>query len=296
MNSARMKLDLDSIRVLRTVVEQGSFAAAAKKLHRAQSAVSYQIKKLEETLNLIIFDRSDYRAVLTPAGQTILEEGCRLLKQAEHIEELAVQLNQEWEPSFEVVVDGILEITPIMSAMKALLGEDIPTKISLTMEYLGGVQHRFDKNQADLMLVKEYQKSTSLLSQPLKDVECLLCVSAEHSLGSSKNVSISQLQKAVELSVHDSSEQKNYDVEHMHFGGERIFYLSDFKSKKQALLQAIGFGWMPYYLVEKELKNGQLVEVKYRHGSRFSFTPHLVWRAEKKLGKTAQRFMELLLS
>ncbi len=289
-----MKLDLDSIRVLKTIVEKGSFAAAAKTLHRAQSAISYQIKKLEEVLNLEIFNRSEYRAVLTPAGQTILDEGVRLLSQAEHIEELALQLNQEWEPSFEVVVDGILEIEPIMAAMKALLHEDIPTKISLTMEYLGGVQHRFDKNQADLMLVKEYQKSPHLLSRAMPDVLCLLCVSSNHPLAIVEQVSIAQLQQYVELSVHDSSEQDLYDVEHMHFGGERMFYLSDFKSKKQALLQGIGFGWMPHYLVKNELNKGSLVEVKYQHDSRFTFTPHLVWRAEKKLGKTAQRFMQLL--
>ncbi|WP_196138697.1 LysR family transcriptional regulator [Aliikangiella sp. G2MR2-5] len=289
-----MKLDLDSIRVLKTIVERGSFAAAAKALHRAQSAISYQIKKLEEALDLDIFDRSEYRAVLTAEGQMILDEGVKLLNQAEHIEELAQQLNQEWEPSFEVVIDGILEIPPIMSAMKTLLQEDIPTRISLTMEYLGGVQYRFDKNQADLMLVKEFQNSTQLLSQPLPEVECLLCVSAEHPLASVDEVSITELQKYVELSVHDSSEQEHYDVEHMHFGGETMFFLSDFKSKKQALLQGIGFGWMPYYLVKNELDQGSLREVNYQHGSRFTFTPHLVWRAEKALGKTAQRFIELL--
>ncbi|MGX5200780.1 LysR family transcriptional regulator [Aliikangiella sp. IMCC44632] len=289
-----MKLDLDSIRVLNTIVEQGSFAAAAKTLHRAQSAISYQIKKLEDALELEIFDRSEYRAVLTPTGKVILEEGIRLLGQAQHIERLAQQLNQEWEPSFEVVIDGILKIDPIMAAMHKLLEEDIPTKISLTMEYLGGVQHRFEKNNADLMLVKEYQKSTQLLSKPLPSVECLLCVASHHPLANQSQVSLAELQQQVELSVHDSSEQQLYDVEHMHFGGERIFFLSDFKSKHQALLQGIGFGWMPNYLVENDIKAKKLCEVRYEHGSRFSFVPHLVWRAEKKLGKTAQRFIELL--
>ena len=145
-----------------------------------------------------------------------------------------------------------------------------------------------------LLLVKEYQKSTQLLAQPLPDVECLLCVSSQHPLAKLESVSIDQLQQQIELSVHDSSEQDLYDVEHMHFGGERMFFLSDFKSKKQALLQGLGFGWMPYYLVKKELAENKLVEVNYQHGSRFIFTPHLVWRAERKLGKTAQRFMHLL--
>jgi len=291
-----MKIDLDSIRVLDTVVQQGSFSAASKVLHRAQSAVSYQIRKLENNLNITIFDRSEYRAVLTDEGKAILSEGKRLLAQAENIEQLAVQLNQEWEPSFEVVVDGILEIEPIMGIIKSLINEDIPTKISLTMEYLGGVQHRFEQNKADLMLVKEYQASTQLLSHPLDQVECLLCVSHLHPLAKLNDVDLNTLQQYIELSVHDSSGQELYSVEHMHFGGERMFYLSDFMSKKQAVVQGIGFGWMPYYLVENELKSNQLVEVKYQHGSRFSFTPHLVWRAEKTLGKTGHKFIEKLLA
>ena len=73
-----------------------------------------------------------------------------------------------------------------------------------------------------------------------------------------------------------------------------MFYLSDFKSKKQALIQGIGFGWMPFYLVKKELGSGALVEVNYQHGSRFTFTPHIVWRTEKPLGKTGQKFINQL--
>ncbi len=290
-----MKIDLDSIRVLNTIVEQGSFSAASKTLHRAQSAISYQIRKLENALNLTIFDRSEYRAVLTPEGEAILSEGKRLLTQAENIESLAKQLNQEWEPSFEVVVDGILDIAPVMKVIKSLIEEDVPTKISLTMEYLGGVQHRFERNKADLMIVKEFQQSTQLSVNKLPEVECMLCVSNQHPLAKQTKVNINQLQQHIELSVHDSSDQDLYDVEHMHFDGERLFYLSDFKSKKLALLQGIGFGWMPKYLVANEIKHGKLKEVNTLGDSRFKFNPHLVWHADKSLGKTGKMFIKLLL-
>jgi len=163
------------------------------------------------------------------------------------------------------------------------------------MEYLGGVQHRFEQNKADLMIVKEFQHSTQLSVKKLPEVECLLCVSSQHALANLTNVDINQLQQTIELSVHDSSNQALYDVEHMHFGGERLFYLSDFKSKKLALLQGIGFGWMPRYLVADEIQQGKLVEVNYIADSQFSFTPHLVWRADKSLGKTGKMFIQLLL-
>ena len=289
-----MKIDLDSIRVLKTIVDNGSFAAAAKKLHRAQSAVSYQIRKLEDVLDLQIFDRSEYRAQLTEAGQAILQEGERLLKQAEQVEALARQLNQQWEPTFEVVIDGILEISPIMRALRALIKEGVPTRISLSMEYLDGVQRRFEQNNADLMLVKDFRDSTHLRTTPLPEIECLLCVSPIHPLAGIKSVELSDLQRYVELLVHDSSEQERFQQHQMHFGSERQFFLSDFRSKKSAMEQGIGYGWMPAYLVADDIAAGRLTEVDYKHGSRFCFTPKLVWRTEKPLGRTATRFIELL--
>ncbi|WP_201347200.1 LysR family transcriptional regulator [Neptunomonas japonica] len=39
-----MRLDIEALRVLDVVIQEGSFAKAAAKLHKAQSAVSYQIK------------------------------------------------------------------------------------------------------------------------------------------------------------------------------------------------------------------------------------------------------------
>jgi DNA-binding transcriptional LysR family regulator len=56
----------------------------------------------------------------------------------------------------------------------------------------------------------------------------------------------------------------------------------------------VGFGWMPLYLIRDEVKGGQLREVKYTGGSRFHFTPRLVRRSDRKLGKTGQRLVELL--
>ena len=78
------------------------------------------------------------------------------------------------------------------------------------------------------------------------------------------------------------------------FGGSRVFFLSDFSTKREALLMGLGFGWVPAYLVEEDLKRGDLVEVPYERGSRYSFTPLLVHRTDRPLGRTGGRFIELL--
>ena len=75
-------LTLDQIRVFLSVVDEGSFPKAAKSLQRAQSAVTYAIRKLEAEIGVPLFDRSAYRSVLTPAGRALLTRARRIAEEA----------------------------------------------------------------------------------------------------------------------------------------------------------------------------------------------------------------------
>ena len=138
----------------------------------------------------------------------------------------------------------------------------------------------------------DYAADPYLSEEALPAVDCVLCVAAGHPLASIKNVSLAELQEHVELSVQHSSEEQGHD-RHL-FGCERSFYLSSFQTKKEALLMGVGFGWMPLYFIEKELKTGALRELRYVGGWRYRFTPLLVYRTNRSLGNAAQRFIELL--
>jgi DNA-binding transcriptional LysR family regulator len=66
---------VDQLLVLLTVVEEGSFTAAARRLQRATSAISYAIDTLETQLGLPLFDRGTTRKPkLTHVGQAIVSE------------------------------------------------------------------------------------------------------------------------------------------------------------------------------------------------------------------------------
>ncbi len=286
-----MSLDLESLKVLDTVVREGGFAKAAERLHKAQSAISYHVRKLEQSLGLELLTREGYRAKLTPAGEAVLSEGRRLLVQASQVEALAREFSQGWEPRLTVIIDGILDLGPILAALKQLADAHIPTRIQVKVEYLYGVQYRFDKENADIMLVKDYQPEPNLVAVEFPAVECVLCAAAGHPLIQREQVTLNELQQEIELSVQDSSERG--DDRHM-FGGERVFFLAGFNTKKQALLMGLGFGWMPRYLIEDELAAGTLKEVPYEGGARYRFTPALVHRRDQPLGRAGQELGRLL--
>ncbi|OZG74223.1 LysR family transcriptional regulator [Hahella sp. CCB-MM4] len=289
-----MKVDMEALRVLDTIIQEGSFAKAANRLHKAQSAVSYQIRKLEEQLNIDIFDRSQYRATLTPKGQALWTEARRMLQLAGRIESLAERYTEGWEPRLELVIDGALPMVPIMGALKALADRDIPTRIQVKVEALGGVQMRFEKDNADIMLAKDFDPHPSLTAVPLTPVSLVLVAASSHPLATEKNIELDQLHDHVELTINDTSEQSVQRPDSLQFGGDRVFYMHSFSAKKTAIEMGLGFGWMPVFQVRKELAEGSLVELNYRPGSRVSFTPMLVYRNEPPLGKAGGIIAELV--
>jgi len=141
------------------------------------------------------------------------------------------------------------------------------------------------------MVVKDYVAHPFLQAEALPEIDCVLCVSPGHALSTGRSVSLADLHQHVELSVQDSSDQG--DDRHM-FGGERVYYLSGFPTKKQALLAGLGFGWMPMHLVKAELASGALREVRYVGGSRYRFTPQLVHRMSRPLGRAGSRLALLM--
>jgi DNA-binding transcriptional LysR family regulator len=77
MNGAN--LDIDVLRSFTAVADTGSFTSAAALVARTQSAVSVQIKRLEETLGRRVFERTSRSLALTPAGETLLGYARRIL-------------------------------------------------------------------------------------------------------------------------------------------------------------------------------------------------------------------------
>jgi DNA-binding transcriptional LysR family regulator len=73
-------LDPDLLRSFVAIAETGSFTAAAARVHRTQSAVSMQIKRLEETLGRSLFEREGRSVSLTLHGQILLDHARRILR------------------------------------------------------------------------------------------------------------------------------------------------------------------------------------------------------------------------
>ena len=69
---AEIPFTLDQLRILKAIVDEGSFKKAADSLFVTQPAVSLQVQNLEKQLEIAIFDRGGRKAQLTEAGKLLL--------------------------------------------------------------------------------------------------------------------------------------------------------------------------------------------------------------------------------
>ena len=76
-------LTLEALRVMDAIDRRGSFAAAADELGRVPSALSYTMQKLEEELDVVLFDRSGHRTKFTNVGRMLLERGRVLVQRGD---------------------------------------------------------------------------------------------------------------------------------------------------------------------------------------------------------------------
>src|SRR5471032_2742775 len=111
---------LDQLRVFLTVVEVGSFAAAARKLYRATSVISYSIANLELQLGVQLFDRKTTRKPrLTVAGRTVLIEARTVFNGIDGLRAKVKGLVQGLEAEVHLALDVMLPAYRVVDALKA---------------------------------------------------------------------------------------------------------------------------------------------------------------------------------
>src|ERR1700761_5902741 len=102
---ALAKTSVEQWPVLAAVVDAGGFAQAATALNRSQSAVSYALARLQESLDLPVLIVEGRKSVLTPQGESLLLRARGLIRELESLESLARSLKKGWESELTLTVD-----------------------------------------------------------------------------------------------------------------------------------------------------------------------------------------------
>ncbi len=293
-----IRFTLDQLEVLDAIDRFESFSAAAKQLHRATSAVSYAVKSLESALGVTLFERTGRKAKLTEAGRAVLEGGRDVLERSRRLERLGADLEGGAEPELRIVVDGALPQSIVVGACRKFLRRKLETRILLSIESLSGVARRFDRDDAHLMIAVDLAGDPRLATRPLPPIEMVLVAGRGHAVHRHKgDVDRATLASFVEIVVADSGARDAPPPTRVaQIGGPHLVELSDFSSKRDAILAGLGFGWLPSHLASTDLASGELVPVRVAEGNRYVLQPLLAHRRDVPFGPAARAMHEDLVA
>jgi DNA-binding transcriptional LysR family regulator len=287
----------DALRMLASIADSGSMAAAARALGLVPSALSYRVRQLEQALDVLLFDRRSRQARLTEAGHELMREGQRLLLEIDAVAHRVKRVATGWEPQLTLAVDSVVSRTTVLELCEAFYALKPPTRLKLREETLSGTLACLSSGQADLAIgvVDEASPQADIRAKPLGPLDFVFAVAAHHALAAApeplSDAMIAQHRAvAVADSVHSGA-----GLTLGLLGGQDVLTVPNMAAKLQAQLCGLGVGFLPRYMAQTQIDAGGLVVKTLQRSSRVARCSY-AWRheASAKPGRALQWWLQQL--
>lgn len=255
-----MRLSLESLQVLDAIDRKGTFAEAAKELHRVPSAITYSVRQLEDGLGILLFDRSGHRAVLTEAGRELLGEGRRLLRAAADLECRVQQVAKGWEAELRLAVDTLIGIEKLYGIVGEFYGETSGTRLRIAHEVLGGTWDALDAGRADLAIGAsgDVPAGRSFATQPLGRASMVFVAAPFHPLAREPQpLAGAAIQAHRAVSIADSSRLLPPRTVGL-LSGQDVLTVPSLEAKIAAIVAGLGVGFVPAWSAAREAQAGNV--------------------------------------
>jgi DNA-binding transcriptional LysR family regulator len=282
---------LDQLRMLLAIADQGSFSAAARRLKRAQSAVSHGIGQLEGALGLKLFDRGSRKPRLTEAGQAVLADARSVVARAAELRARARSIAEDTEPELSLVVDVMFPAALLTELLRKLLAAFPLLPVTLHSEALGGVVARIADGSARLGIAPNWsnQPAEEMERRHLTSIAMASVVGAGHPLAAWDGaVPRRELERHTQLVLADRSQLQPGIMRGVI--SPHVWRFGDLKMRYDFLLAGFGFCNMPLHMVDEDLAAGRLKRIQVEGwGAIDNRIPlYLVYRRGFQPGKAAR--------
>ena len=248
---------LQQLQCFDAVVREGGFQAAAARLGRTHPTVFTAVGNLEAQLGLALFDRSGYRARLTDAGRSFHDKARGFLHELQALERHAAQLSLGEEGELRVVIGDLSPLPETLALLRRFFDDHPATRLHLHFEAISGPWERLFDGAADLIL-HHIDKSDSRLEFIDLFTVTLTPVAAPGFVDAPATEAADRLKSKVQCVIRDTarhSQPRDYFL----VEGARQLTVSDQLMKRELIVQGMGWGHLPDYLIADDLAGGRLV-------------------------------------
>ena len=252
-------ITVDQLRVFIAAAEEGSFSAAGRKLHKVQSAISYSISNLEESLGIDLFDRSKRSPKLTTIGETMLKRAKIIVSQIEQLHQHALSVKQGMETDLSLCTDPWFPTKILFKACAEFkfVFPNIP--LSIYTEPLDVIKKRISQQRCHLGFACTLDSRSAHWNQEeLGSLQMICAVSSKHILGQKETLVDEDLLDELQILVtHTNSSLPNQTAL-----SNKSWTVNSFISQREILKSGLGWGLIPKHMIAEDIKKKILVEIK----------------------------------
>jgi len=289
----RNVLTPEALTMMDAIARSGSFAAAARLLGKVPSALTYNVRQLEDALDVLLFDRRSRQATLTAAGRELLDEGRHLLEQMDAVASRVKRIATGWESQLGIAVDDVISRSTMLDLTSAFYAECAvqaraarssaaasvpapasaaapalslaasapPTRLRLRTEVMTGTWEALATGKADLAigvgLGREVPSGVAI--KELGTLPFCFAVAPHHPLASANEpLSDGEIVRHRAVAVADSARGLPPLTLNL-LPGQDVLTVDDMLAKIDALTRGIGCGFVPLAMAREAIAAGRLV-------------------------------------
>lgn len=186
-------MTLNELKFIVALAKSRNFRKAAEVCFVSQPALSLAVKKLEDELGVLLFERSRNDVTMTPVGELVIEQATRVIEEAKRVKEIAKQGNNQ--------LAGPLKLGVIYSVGPYLLPEIIPIlrknapEMPLIVEenLTSNLEMHLRNGVIDVAIIALPFELSGVTTMPLYEEEFVVVVPITHEWANRKEVDVSEL-------------------------------------------------------------------------------------------------------
>ncbi|MGA0342895.1 MAG: LysR family transcriptional regulator [Arenicellales bacterium] len=291
-----MHITIRQLQVFDSVARNLSYTRAAEELHLTQPAVSMQIKQLEGSVGLPLFEQIGKKIFLTQAGEAMLGHARNIMQNLSAAADEMDDLKGVDSGRLKVAIASTVNY--FATQLLAVFSREHPTvEISLDVTNRELLLSRLEANIPDLALMGKPPADLDLVAEPFMDNPLIMVAPPDHSLAQKKNIHLADLQDE-DFVVREPGSGTRVAMERF-FSEQDFVYrkgmeLMGNEAVKQGVEAGLGLAIVSVHTVEQELTLRRLVKLDVL-GLPIMRRWYVAHRRGKRLSATARAFREFVM-
>ncbi len=289
-------MQIETLKVFCDLVETSSFSRAAALNSITQSAVSQQVRALEQRYDVSLIERGKKNFSVTQEGEALLRASREILHTFEHLGDTIRELQNVVAGELRIATIysiGLHELPPLLERFKAQYPE-----VKLIVDYRRSSQVYGDvlEGDADLGLVAFPTRRTGLIVEDFRHDKLVLICHPNHRLAARESIELSELEGEKFISFEPDLPTRKVIDRLLQEKRVRIEHAKEFdnvETVKRAVEIASGISIVPLTSVGDEVRDGRLVTVEL---ACFGMCRSLgvIYRRHRTISPAQKQFVALL--